>query len=134
MLLRLFLAKWTFGILLVTSLCPDSAALELSLGFLPGLPGRAKPFVPAGWGVTFPSLPLPAFLQARLLGPLWPPLKPSREELTSWAGARKPQVRPLQATPILWDSGIHPNPTSLMHLLCCGVKRREGLCRAACGP
>ena len=40
------LAKWTLGILAVTSLHRDPAALELSLC----LPGNPRPFVPAGAG------------------------------------------------------------------------------------
>lgn len=50
------LAKCTFGILAVTSLCPDPADLELSLGLPPILPRKLQAFCPSPGGmVTFPS-------------------------------------------------------------------------------
>lgn len=116
--------------LAVISLHPDPATLELSLGLSPARKFWA--FCPSPGGmVTFPSLPLPAFLQAQLPVPLWPPLGRSWEELVGWAGARKPLGRPLLATPILRDSGIRPDSEYLLHLLRWSVNRREGLSRAA---
>lgn len=131
--LRPSLAKWTFGILAVTSLHPDPAALGLSLGPCP--PGNSRPFVPApgggggGWSLSLGPGPSPDFLQAQLPGRLWPALEPSQGGLTSWAGARKAPGRPLPATPFLLSSPTCPHTPALLV-----VWKKEGVLLGSPGP